>query len=115
MTTEKAVTAEALRAALKRGAGNGQRAGHLAFALGTTERAIRNLTDELIEAGTPVCAHPSTGYFIAETLEEAQAASEFHRGRGLHSLKKASQIIAAFTSGGVDPITQLEQEGAFAS
>lgn len=71
MSTEKAVTTAALKAALKLGAGNGQDVKSLAFVLGTTERAVRRLVDELIEAGTPVCAHPKAGYYIAVTFEKA--------------------------------------------
>jgi hypothetical protein len=74
-----------------------------------------HLTDELIEEGTPVCAHPTTGYYIAATREEVDSTYDWLRSRGLHSLKKASQLRAAFHDGGVDPIDQLEQSGAFAS
>ena len=112
MSTEKAVTTAALAAVLKRGHAQGESAGSLAFQIGTTERAIRTLVDELIEAGTPVCAHPSTGYYIAETQEEIDEVAEFLRSRGLHSLKKASQLRAAFASTPfVDPVAQLQEEG----
>lgn len=115
MSTEKTVTTAALKRVLKSGAANGQSVETLAFMLDTTPRAVRKLTDELIEEGVCVCAHPSTGYYIAATREEAQATYDFLRGRGLHSLKKASQLLAAFNSDGVDPIQQLEDEGVFAS
>lgn len=114
MSTERAVTTAALTAALKSGAANGQDVNSLAFILDTTPRAIRRLVDDLIEEGVCVCAHPKTGYYIAATREEAQATYDFLRGRGLHNLKKASQLLAAFNDGGVDPIQQLEEEGAFA-
>lgn len=116
MSTDKAVTTAALAKVLKRGHANGQNANTLAFLLDTTPRAIRTLVDELIEAGTPVCAHPSKGYYIAETQEEVDETADFLKSRALHGLKKASQLRAAFT-GAVDSdsiFNQLEQEGAFA-
>lgn len=113
MSTEKAVTTAALKAALKSGAANGQDANSLAFLLDTTPRAIRNLADELIEEGEPVCAHPKTGYFIAATREEAKATRDFLVGRGWHGIKKGNKVLSNFT-GEVD-FDELEDEGAFAS
>lgn len=103
MTTEKAVTPAALHAALKPGAKNGQDVRSLAFVVGTSERAIRNLVDELIEEGVPVCAHPKTGYYIAETLDEAKAVHDFLRSRGLHSLAKAKKVLDAFMATNPNP------------
>lgn len=110
--TEKAVTTESLKRVLLRGAKNGRNVEILAQVLDTTPRAVRKLTDELIEEGTPVCAHPSTGYYIAETQEEVDAVADFLRQRGLHSLTKAKQLKDAF-AGVIDPIADLEQSGAF--
>jgi biotin operon repressor len=107
------VTTTSLKRVLKSGSANGQSVTTLAFLLDTTDRAVRKLADELIEEGTPVCAHPGTGYYIAATQEEVDSTYEFLRGRAMHSLKKASQLRAAFHDGGVDPIQQLEDEGAF--
>lgn len=115
MSTEKAVTTASLKRVLKSGAANGQSVNTLAFLLDTTDRAVRKLADELIEEGTPVCAHPATGYYIAATREEVEATYDWLRSRGLHSLKKASQLRAAFVDGGENPIDQLEKEGAFES
>ena len=112
--TEKSVTTTALKAALKSGAANGQDVKSLAFLLDTTERAIRKLAEELIEEGTPVCAHPKTGYYIAATQAEVDSTYDWLRSRAMHSLKKASQLRAAFNPSGIDPIQQLEDEGAFA-
>lgn len=95
---EKSVTTSSLRSALKTGAGNGQSVKTLCFLLDTTERAVRNLVDELIEEGVPVCAHPSTGYYIAATHEEVQGTYDFLRSRALHGLAKASQLRTAFSS-----------------
>lgn len=115
MSTEKTVNTAALARVLKRGALNGQSVVTLTFLLDTTERAVRKLAEELIDEGTPVCAHPATGYYIAQTWEEVEATYDWLRSRGLHSLAKASKLRAAFNPGGVDPIQQLEDEGAFAS
>lgn len=112
MSTEKAVTTESLRRVLLRGHTNGRSVETLASMLDTTPRAVRKLTDELIEEGTPVCAHPSTGYYIAETQEEVDGVADFLRQRGLHSLTKAKQLRDAF-AGVTDPIQQLESAGAF--
>lgn len=114
MSTEKAVTTAALKAALKVGAANGQSVQTLVFLLDTTERGVRRLVDDLIEEGTPVCAHPSTGYYIAATWAEVESTYSWLRGRGLHSLKKAGQLRAAFNPEGIDPIDELESTGALA-
>lgn len=109
----KAVTTTSLRRVLKSGAANGQSVATLAFLLDTTERAVRRLTDELIEEGVPVCAHPSTGYYIAVTPEEVQGTYDFLRARALHGLAKASQLRSAFTRyygadlGDDDPLPEL--------
>ena len=115
MSTEKTVNTAALKRVLKLGAANGQSVQTLHFLLDTTERAVRKLVDELIDEGVPVCAHPAHGYYIAETWEEVEATYDWLRSRGLHSLAKASKLRAAFTDRGADPMSQLEEEGAFAS
>lgn len=102
MSTEKAVNTVALARVLKHGAGNGQSVETLAFLLDTTERAIRKLAEELIDEGVPVCAHPATGYYIAQTRDEVDATSDWLRSRGLHTLAKASKLRAAFTGDAVD-------------
>lgn len=111
--TEKAVTTESLKRVLLRGAKNGRSVETLAFMLDTTPRAVRKLVDELIEGGTPVCAHPSTGYYIAETQEEVDVVAEFLRQRGLHSLTKAKQLRDAFAATVPVDFASLEQSGAF--
>lgn len=113
MTAEKAVTAAALKAALKTGKANGQSVQTLHFLLDTTERAVRKLVDELIDEGVPVCAHPTTGYYIAATWEEVEATYDWLRSRGLHSLAKAAKLRTAFKGGAPLEFDQLEAEGAF--
>jgi hypothetical protein len=115
MSTEKAVTTMSLKRVLLHGRANGRSVETLAFMLDTTPRGVRKLTDELIAEGTPVCAHPATGYYIAQTWEEVEATYDWLRSRGLHSLAKASKLRAAFNPGGVNVIDQLEAEGAFES
>lgn len=112
MSTEKAVNTATLARVLKRGAANGQSVETLAFLLDTTPRAVRKLAEELIDEGTPVCAHPTTGYYIAQTWEEVEATYDWLRSRGLHTLAKASKLRAAFSGEAVD-FNQLEAEGAF--
>lgn len=115
MSTEKAVTTSSLARVLKRGATNGQSVETLAFVLGTTERAVRKLREELVEEGVCVCAHPKTGYFIDVTREEADANYDWLRGRGLHELTLASKLRAAFHGADdTDPIEQLRAEGVLA-
>lgn len=112
MSTEKAVTTESLKRVLRIGSAHGQSVKTLAFLLDTTERAIRQLADELIEEGVPVCAHPATGYYIAETAAEVQSTYDFLRSRALHSLRKASLLRAAFTGGdNTDPVAELQSQG----
>lgn len=115
MSTEKTVNTAALRAALKVGAGNGQSVETLACMLDTTPRGVRKLREELVEEGVPVCAHPKDGYYIAATWEEVEATYDWLRSRGLHTLSLASKLRAAFTNCGINPIDQLEAEGAFES
>lgn len=57
------------------------------------ERRVRTLASELREDGVPVCAHPSTGYFIAETDEELQRYYlDFMESRAMHTLRLISRV-----------------------
>lgn len=115
MTNEKAVTTDALKAALKTGAANGQDANSLAFLLDTTPRAIRNLVSELRKENVAVCAHPKTGYFIAQTQAEVDSVAEWLHSRAMHSLVEEKNLRNAWNGSGIDPIQQLEESGAFES
>ena len=95
--------AAVLLATLRVGAAEGQCVGNLAYAVGTTPRAIRNLVDELIEAGHPVCAHPTTGYFLARTTDEVEGNYAFLRARAMHSLRKARLLREAALKAGLPP------------
>lgn len=56
------------------------------------ERSVRKLVTELRLEGHPICAHPATGYFMAETAEELDETCNFLRSRALSSLKAESRL-----------------------
>lgn len=56
------------------------------------ERALRRTISELREEGTPVCGHPKTGYFIAQTPDELDQCCAFLRSRAMHSLKLEARL-----------------------
>jgi len=56
------------------------------------QRKVRKIVSELREAGIAVCAHPKTGYFIAETAGELEACCNFLRSRAMHSLTLESRL-----------------------
>lgn len=57
-----------------------------------SERDLRHLVTELRMEGHHVCAHPVTGYFIAETPEELEASIAFLRERAMSSLLQISAM-----------------------
>lgn len=73
------------------------KASHLAEELGTSERMVRALVDELIEQGVlvgSVCSGPFPGYYICQNLDDleagcahlvARARSMFARVRALRA------------------------------
>lgn len=56
------------------------------------ERELRHIVEELREKGHHICAHPSTGYFIAATPQELEATCKFLRDRAMASLKKEAAM-----------------------
>ena len=54
------------------GKNNGVSVQQLAGQLGSKPRHIRKLVQALRNEGGAICAHPKTGYFIAETQEELE-------------------------------------------
>ena len=59
----------------------------LAHEAGCTPRQARALVSELREEGSHICAHPSTGYFMAANEEELDKYYiAFLEHRALHSL-----------------------------
>ncbi len=57
-----------------------------------TERALRSVVTELRLQGHHLCAHPRTGYFIAETADELLATLDFLEGRAKVSLQQSSAM-----------------------
>ncbi len=57
-----------------------------------TERDVRKHVSELRQHGDAICAHPATGYFIAETPEEIKQSTSFLRSRAMHTLTLISRI-----------------------
>lgn len=56
------------------------------------ERNVRKLVADLRLEGHPICGHPSTGYFLAETAEELDETCKFLRSRAMSSLKAESRL-----------------------
>jgi len=56
------------------------------------ERRLRDLIVELRMQGHHVCAHPSSGYYLAETPEELEETCAFLRARALQSLSQISRM-----------------------
>jgi len=74
------------------GKGNGIGVKALAQQLDTTERHVRTLVEALRDDGHAVCAHPTTGYFIAGTAAELSHTCEFLHNRALHSLALEAKL-----------------------
>ena len=74
------------------GAGHGIGVAELAARLGITARRVRHLVSALREAGIDLGAHPTTGYYIAETPAELERCCVFLRARALHSLRLESRL-----------------------
>jgi hypothetical protein len=74
-----------ISALVQRITGQSHRAEHL-------ERVVRKAVTELRLQGQPICAHPSSGYFLAETAEELEQTCNFLHARAMSSLKAESQL-----------------------
>lgn len=57
-----------------------------------TERDLRHAVQLLREKGHHVCAHPSNGYYLAESAEELDATCEFLYERAMASLKQIAAM-----------------------
>lgn len=75
-----------------RGAASGIGVTALAEAAGVPERAVRAAVSELREEGIAVCAHPSEGYYIANSAQELEQCCQFLRSRALHSLQLEARL-----------------------
>jgi hypothetical protein len=62
------------------------------FADEGAQRAVRKVVSALREEGVAVCAHPRTGYYIAETAAELEECCAFLRSRAMHSLTLESRL-----------------------
>lgn len=56
------------------------------------ERSVRKLVNELRMEGHPICAHPTHGYYLAETHAELEQTCNFLRSRAMSSLKAYSRL-----------------------
>ena len=66
---------------------------YLAAYLGVPPRDLRKLISLCrYEDGALICAHPSTGYFIATTADELDMCCKFLEHRALHSLQLLSRM-----------------------
>lgn len=74
------------------GAAKGISAQALADLAGCNKRQVRSLVTELRMAGTAVCGHPSTGYFIAENDAELEQTLRYLRDRAMTSLILESKL-----------------------
>lgn len=88
--SEKAAVLNAL--APHRGAGNGISAEKLALIVGISERRVRTHISDLRSEGSPICGHPSEGYYIAATAEEIQKTCAYLHARAIHSLTLESRL-----------------------
>lgn len=82
----------AKRLAQRIGQAHGITAEQLATDMVILPRRLRALISELRLDGMPICGHPATGYYIAETPEELQSTCDFLRSRALHSLFLESRL-----------------------
>lgn len=56
------------------------------------ERDLRTLVQELRLQGQHVCAHPTSGYYLAASPEELQVTLDFLRDRAVASLKQVAAM-----------------------
>ncbi|MEJ1353131.1 MAG: hypothetical protein RPU13_07710 [Candidatus Sedimenticola sp. (ex Thyasira tokunagai)] len=56
------------------------------------QRHLRSVIQQLREGGHHICAHPSTGYFMAKDAQELDATCEFLFDRAMSSLKQISRM-----------------------
>lgn len=56
------------------------------------ERDLRSVVERMREEGHHICAHPSSGYFIAANSNELDVTCEFLQSRALRSLKQIAAM-----------------------
>ena len=79
------------------GAGNGISARDLVrkvcgISTAAGERSLRSVVEALRLAGHRIAAHPSTGYFLAQTDDELDDTFEFLYSRAMTSLRQISAM-----------------------
>lgn len=62
------------------------------FTTGAGERHLRQIIEALRKQGHAICAHPSHGYFMANTDAEIDQTCEFLYGRAMTSLMQISAL-----------------------
>lgn len=96
-----AITPDSVLAALARHIGktNGVHVNELVREITTVmfpdraaERALRSVVTELRLSGHHICAHPSTGYFMAESAADLDATCEYLMDRAMASLTQISRM-----------------------
>lgn len=78
--------------AVHQGRARGISALRLARDIGVTPRKLRKLVSECRDEGLAICGQPSTGYFIAMTADELNAACAFLENRALHSMRVLARM-----------------------
>lgn len=61
-------------------------------ALDMNARYFRALVEELRLDGHHICAHPQTGYYVAETAEELDESCEYLYSRAMCSLRQVARM-----------------------
>lgn len=75
-----------------KGQANGINVKELARATELSEREVRQAVSDLCEDGVAICAHPSSGYFVAENAEELEKNCQFLMSRAMHTLKRVASL-----------------------
>ncbi len=57
-----------------------------------SERDLRHAVVALRLEGHHVCAHPASGYYLAETVAELQEATKFLKDRAISSLQQVAAM-----------------------
>lgn len=71
---------------------------HITGQLATSDaqaRAVRKAVADLRMDGQPICAHPTYGYFMAETHAELSHTRNFLRARAMTSIKAYNRLKRA--------------------
>jgi hypothetical protein len=75
-----------------KGRANGIDVKALAAITGLSPRMVRHAVSDLDFEGSPVCSHPSHGYYIALDDDDVAVCADFLEQRALHGLKRAARL-----------------------